>query len=86
MFVLCIGVGVGILFEAIAFMIPFYYAGFCTIMTLILALLTAAVLAFIKRKNMEQTALVMDRFGFDERIVTAFENLKKRESSLNFNG
>lgn len=77
MFVLCIGVGVGILFEAIAFMIPFYYAGFCTIMTLILALLTAAVLAFIKRKNMEQTALVMDRFGFDERIVTAFENLKK---------
>lgn len=76
-FVLCIGVGVGILFEAIAFMIPFYYAGFCTIMTLILALLTAAVLAFIKRKNMEQTALVMDRFGFDERIVTAFENLKK---------
>lgn len=76
-FVLYIGAGVGILFQVIAFMIPFYYAGFCTIITLILALLTAAVLAFIKRKNMEQTALVIDRFGFEERIVTAFENLEK---------
>lgn len=76
-FVLYIGAGVGILFQVIAFMIPFYYAEFCTIITLILALLTAAVLAFIKRKNMEQTALVIDRFGFEERIVTAFENLEK---------
>ena len=76
-FVLYIGAGVGILLQAIAFIIPFYYAGGCTIIILILALLIAVVLAFIKRKNMEQTALVMDRFGFEERIVTAYGNLEK---------
>ncbi len=76
-FVLYIGAGVGILLQAIAFIIPFYYAGVCTIIILILALLIAVVLAFIKRKNMEQTALVMDRFGFEERIVTAYGNLEK---------
>lgn len=76
-FVLYIGASVGILLQAIAFIIPFYYAGGCTIIILILVLLTAVVLAFIKRKNMEQTALVMDRFGFEERIVTAYGNLEK---------
>lgn len=76
-FILSIGAGVGILLQATAFIIPFYYVGLCTIIVLILALLTAVVLAFIKRKTMEQTALVMDGFGFEERIVTAYGNLGK---------
>lgn len=76
-FILSIGAGVGILLQATAFMIPFYYAGLCTIIVLIFALLIAVALAFIKRKTMEQTALVMDGFGFEERIVTAYGNLGK---------
>ncbi len=76
-FALSIGAGVGILFQAIALVIPFYYVGICTIIILILSLLSAFVLAFIKRNNMEQTALVMDSFGFAERIVTAYGNLEK---------
>lgn len=76
-FALSIGAGVGILFQAIALVIPFYYVGICTIIILTLSLLSAFVLAFIKRNNMEQTALVMDSFGFAERIVTAYGNLEK---------
>lgn len=81
-FALSVGAGVGILFQAAAFIVPFYYAGLCTATALILALLAAAILAFIKRKNMEQTALVMDRFGFEERIVTAYGNLEKEGSLI----
>lgn len=76
-FFLSIGTGVGILLQAIAFIIPFYYVKFCTVVVLIFALLTAMIRTFLKRKNMEQTALAIDRFGFEERIVTAYENLEK---------
>ncbi|MDE7415138.1 MAG: hypothetical protein K2N44_02305 [Lachnospiraceae bacterium] len=74
---LSIGAGVGILFQAAAFVMPLYYVGLYTGLALILALLAASVAAYAKRTSMEQTALVMDSFGFDERIVTAYGNLEK---------
>ena len=77
LFALCVGAGVGILFQAVAFVIPLYYVNFYTVLALLLALPAAFVAAFVKRFNMEQAALAMDRFGFDERIVTAYENLSQ---------
>ena len=46
------------------------------VLALLLAVLTAAVLAYVKRHSMEQAALKIDSFGFQERIITAYENLQ----------
>ena len=80
LFSLCVGMGVGILLQIVAFLMPFYYVNWYTAGAVLLAILTAAVIAFWKRSTMKQTALVMDSFGFQERIVTAYENLQKELS------
>lgn len=72
---LSIGAGVGILFQAAAFIIPFYDASLYAMLALCIAFVTALGIAYAKRISLKQTALVMDRFGFDERIVTAYECL-----------
>lgn len=77
LFALCVGAGVGILFQVLAFLIPMYYVNLYTVLALLLALPAAGIAAFVKRLGMEQAALAMDRFGFDERIVTAYENLSQ---------
>lgn len=77
LFALSVGAGVGILFQAAAFVTPLYYVNHYTVLALLLALLAAAAAAFVRRVNMEKTALVMDSFGFEERIVTAYENLSQ---------
>lgn len=74
---LTIGAGVGILFQAVSFVMPFYDAGLYAGLALVLALVTALAAAYLGRTSMEQAALVMDSFGFDERIVTAYGNLEK---------
>ncbi len=74
---LCVGAAAGIFFQTVSFVVPFYYAGLYTILALVLAVLTASVAAYAGRTGMEQAALVMDSFGFDERIVTAYGNLEK---------
>ncbi len=74
---LCVGAGVGILVQAVAFVIPFYYANFYTIGAFLMAVLTAFVMAYIRRCTMKKAALVMDSFGFQERIVTAYEHLNE---------
>ena len=56
-------------------MVPFYYASLYSGLALALSLLTALVLAYVKRISPEQAALAMDSFGFDERIITAYECL-----------
>ena len=72
---LCIGAAAGILFQAAALVVPFYYASLYSGLALVLSLLTALVLAYVKRISPEQAALAMDSFGFDERIITAYECL-----------
>ncbi|MCI8972141.1 MAG: hypothetical protein HFH79_00905 [Lachnospiraceae bacterium] len=72
---LCIGAAAGILFQAAALVVPFYYASLYSGLALALSLLTALVLAYVKRISPEQAALAMDSFGFDERIITAYECL-----------
>ena len=72
---LFVGGGVGILFQAAAFVLPFYYANLYTVLAVLLAAVSALAVAVWKRCSMKGAALVMDGFGFQERIVTAYENL-----------
>lgn len=76
-FSLCIGAGVGILFQIVAFLVVFYPANWYSIVALMIAAVTAVVLTLCRKKSMQQTALYMDRFGFQERIVTAYEHLEE---------
>ena len=74
-FALGVGAGAGIVLQTLSFVMPLYYVNVYTGITLLLAVLAAAVVSIIKRSTMERTALVMDSFGFKERIVTAYEHL-----------
>ncbi len=75
--VLSLGVGacVGIVFQVLSLIVPLYYANVYMVLACLLAVSTAAVVAYVKRHSMEQAALKMDGFGFQERIITAYENL-----------
>lgn len=75
MFSLGIGAGVGITFQVIALLVPFYSANLYTGLALGLAVCTALAVAYVGRSSMEQAALVMDSFGFQERVITAYEHL-----------
>lgn len=74
-FSFCVGAGVGILFQIVAFVVPFYWANCYSLMALVVGALTAIIISFCKRKSLYQAALYMDSFGFRERIVTAYEHL-----------
>lgn len=72
-----VGAAAGIVFQAVSFVMPLYYARHYAVLALFLALLAALAAAYLRRTDMEQAALVMDSFGFEERIVTAYGNLGK---------
>lgn len=76
-FGLSIGAGVGILFQAAAFLVPLYYVNVYIGLALLLAETAVLAVMLLKQTTMEQAALRMDGFGFEERIVTAYENLDK---------
>lgn len=82
MLVFALGVGavVGILFQVIALITPLYYVNLYTLLALALAGLMAFLLAYRKRSTMKQAALVMDSFGFQERIITAYEHLEQDDN------
>ncbi len=81
-FALCVGAGVGILFQLIALLTPFYYVNYYSAAAVLLAILVAFVAAYMKRCTMKQAALTMDSFGFQERIVTAYEHLEEEGKLL----
>ncbi|MDE7233147.1 MAG: hypothetical protein K2N37_08770, partial [Lachnospiraceae bacterium] len=74
-FALSIGAVAGIIFQVVALFVPFYYARFYMILAMLLAELSVFVVMLVKRTTMEQAALKMDGFGFEERVVTAYEHL-----------
>lgn len=74
-FALSVGAGAGILLQAVAFFVPLYYANLYMIIAFLLAEMAVLVVMLLKRTTMEQAALKMDGFGFEERIVTAYEHL-----------
>lgn len=74
-FALAVGAAVGILFQVIALLLPFYYVNHYCVAAVVLGVTVALAASYLKRATMKQTALVMDSFGFQERIVTAYEHL-----------
>ena len=78
MLVFALGAGAcaSIVLQAISFVVPLYYVNVYMGIALLLAVLAAAVVSIIKRSTMERAALVMDSFGFKERIATAYEHLE----------
>ena len=76
-FALSIGAGAGIILQAVAFFVPLYYADLYMVLAFLLAELSAFTVMLVKQTTMEQAALRMDGFGFEERIVTAYEQLDK---------
>lgn len=74
-FGLCIGFGVGSIFQLVALVVPFYYAALFTGIAVGLATSTALLVTLCTGKDMEQVTLFMDSFGFQERITTAYEQL-----------
>lgn len=81
-FALSVGAGIGILFQAVALFAPFYYAGLFALLALFLAELSVFAVMLIRRTTLEQAALRIDGFGFEERIVTAYENLDQEGSLI----
>ena len=79
-FALAVGGGAGILLQAVSFMTAVYYVNVYSAVAVILAVVSAAVVSLLKRSSMEHTALVMDGYGFKERIVTAYEHLEKEDT------
>ena len=78
-FALSVGAGAGIVIQVFSLVIPMYYANIYTGIALLAAVATAAAVSRGRRITMERTALVMDGFGFQERIVTAYGHLKEED-------
>lgn len=81
-FALSVGAMTGILFQLVALWIPFYYVNHYSVAAVIVAVIAAGIVACIKRRTMVQAALAMDSFGFQERIVTAYEHLEEDSKFL----
>lgn len=79
-FALTVGGGMGILLQAVSFITPMYYVNVYSGTAVTLAVAVAIIVSLIKRSSMEHTALVMDGYGFKERIVTAYEHLEKQDA------
>lgn len=77
-FALSVAVAAGILIQAAALVIPLYYVNLYTLLILLNGELAAVTVWILRRISLKQAALVMDSFGFAERIVTAYENLTQK--------
>ncbi len=77
-----IGIGGGIFFQVLSLLVPFYYANLGMVICLGFSVATAAVVARLRRHTMEEAALAMDHFGFEERIITAYEHLDEEGSMI----
>lgn len=76
-FALGVGALVGTIFQIVAFCVPFYQANFYSLLAILLGTVCAVAAVMLRRKSMKQAALFMDSFGFQERIITAYEHLEE---------
>lgn len=75
-----IGTAAGVALEISAFLLPFYYVHWFAAACVSIGILTGIILAAVKRHNMGEAALTIDRFGFKERVITAYENREKEDA------
>lgn len=67
------------LFEGVSLIFPFYYAHVLALSGMVVGIVAGIIRAFQNRCTMKKAALQMDAFGFQERILTAYENLQKED-------
>lgn len=79
--VLAAGAGAlaALLAEITSLLIPFYYADLIAVLCIAAGLISGMMIAVLKRYAMKDAALAIDRFGFEERIITAYENLDRED-------
>ncbi|MGN0324834.1 MAG: hypothetical protein ACI4DW_00890, partial [Lachnospiraceae bacterium] len=77
-----VGAFVALLAEVTALLIPFYYANLIALLCMVIGLLCGIMLTCLKRHSMKEAALAIDRSGFEERIITAYENLDRQEEII----
>ena len=77
-----VGAFVALLAEVTALLIPFYYANLIALLCVVTGLLCGIMIACLKHHSMKEAALAIDRSGFEERIITAYENLDRQEEII----
>lgn len=73
------GATAALLLEGISVFVPFYYVHVWAFVSIGMGVLAGGIRAFYRRSSMQKAALEMDASGFEERILTAYENLQKED-------
>lgn len=79
-----VGAGFGLAFEAAAFVLPFYYADLYAFLAVAAGALTGLVIAYLRRVPEAAAALRIDGFGFEERVITAYEAMMGKQKQSPF--
>ncbi len=79
-----VGAGFGLAFEAAAFILPFYYADLYAFLAVAAGTLTGLVMAYLRRVPEAAAALRIDGFGFEERVITAYEAMTGKQKQSPF--
>lgn len=69
----------GVLCEAVSLLVPFYYVHLAAAVCFLTGGVFGAFYAFTRRIGMERAARRLDSFGFDERLVTAWEQMDRED-------
>ena len=72
-----LGAAVALFAEITALIVPFYYANHIAASCVVTGVICGAIITFVKRHSMVEAALAIDRFGFEERVITAYEHLEE---------
>ena len=73
MFSVGAGLFAGLIIEIYALIRPLYYAHLYLVLCIASGVVAGTVICFFHRKSMKQAALYIDSFGFNERVITAYE-------------
>ncbi len=73
MFSVGAGLFAGLIIEIYALIRPLYYAHLYLVLCIASGVVAGTVIYFFHRKSMKQAALYIDSFGFNERVITAYE-------------
>ena len=74
------GLTAALVVLGIAFIVPFYYANLFAIAFVAVGFIAGIVIGICKRTTSRKAALDIDKRGFKERVITAFEAVDKEDA------
>ena len=77
-----IGIIFATILELIAIFVPIMYVHLICILVVSVSFITAIFLYILKPVSLKETALFIDSFGFNEEIITAYENINNSNPIL----